>query len=155
MPIRWMTDTDAREFLRAGTEGRLATCDPAGQPYVTPLNYLYYRGNIYFHSKTEGRKLDNIAANSRVCFEVSAVAKLTVTHDRPCSCSTRYTSVLAFGRARVVSDAAEKTALLNLLVERYAESTAFQPVEEKHAAGCAVVEIAVEQISGKMNVDPE
>jgi len=155
MPIRWMSDIDAREFLRAGTEGRLATCDPAGQPYITPLNYLYCAGKIYFHSKLDGRKLDNIAANSRVCFEVSATAKLTVATERPCGCSTRYTSVLAFGRARVVSDVAEKTALLNLLVERYAEGKAFQPVEESHAASCAVVEIAVEQVSGKMNVDPE
>ena len=155
MPVRWMSEEDARAFLAAGREGRLATCDRAGQPYITPLNYLYRAGKIYFHSRLDGRKLDNIAANPRVCFEVSAAAKLTVTHDRPCSCSTRYTSVLAFGVARVVEDSTEKTALLNMLVERYAGGNAFQPVEEKHAAGCAVVEIDVDQISGKMNVDPE
>jgi len=155
MPIRWMSEEDAREFLRAGREGRLATCDAAGQPYITPLNYLYHEQKIYFHSKLNGRKLDNIAENGRVCFEVSAAAKLTVLNDRPCNCSTRYTSVLAFGVARVLSDEAEKAALLNLLVERYAEGEAFQRVEEKDAAGCAVVEIAVEQLSGKMNIDPE
>jgi len=155
MPIRWMSEEDARAFLRGGREGRLATCDSAGQPYITPLNYLYRDGKIYFHSKLDGRKLDNIAENGRVCFEVSAVARLTVSNDRPCGCSTRYTSVLAFGLARVVSDTAEKAALLNLLVERYAEGKAFQRVEEEDAAGCAVVEIDVEQISGKMNVDPE
>ncbi|MGA2675050.1 MAG: pyridoxamine 5'-phosphate oxidase family protein [Terracidiphilus sp.] len=155
MPVRWMSEEDARAFLRAGTEGRLATCDQAGQPYITPLNYFYRQGRIYFHSKLNGRKLDNITANGRVCFEVSATAKLTVSPDRPCNCSTRYTSVLAFGIARIVSDDAEKAALLNLLVERYAGGMAFQPVEEKHAAGCAVVEICVEQISGKMNIDPE
>jgi nitroimidazol reductase NimA-like FMN-containing flavoprotein (pyridoxamine 5'-phosphate oxidase superfamily) len=155
MPIRWMSEDDAREFLRAGTEGRLATCDQTGQPYITPLNYFYREGKIYFHSRLNGRKLDNIAANSRVCFEVSATAKLTVSHGRPCSCSTRYTSVLAFGLARVVPDDAKKAALLNLLVERYAGGMDFQPVEEKHAAGCVVVEICVEQISGKMNIDPE
>jgi nitroimidazol reductase NimA-like FMN-containing flavoprotein (pyridoxamine 5'-phosphate oxidase superfamily) len=155
MPIRWMCEDDAREFLRAGREGRLATCDSAGQPYITPLNYLYREGNIYFHSNLNGRKLDNIAANSRVCFEVSTAAKLTVAFDRPCNCSTRYTSVLAFGVARVVSDEGQKAALLNLLVEKYAEGKAFQQVEEKHAAGCAVVEIDVTRISGKMNVDPE
>jgi len=155
MPIRWMREEDAREFLRVQREGRLATCDPAGQPYITPLNYLYHGGKIYFHSNLDGRKLDNIAANSRVCFEVSATAKLTVTNDRPCNCSTRYTSVLAFGIARIVSDEAEKKTLLNLLVERYAAGKPFTQVEEKHAASCAVVEIAVEQITGKMNVDPE
>ena len=155
MPIRWMSEEDARKFLRAGREGRLATCDVAGQPYIIPLNYLYREGKIYFHSKLNGRKLDNIAENGRVCFEVSATAKITVSNDRPCGCSTRYTSVLAFGVARVVADEVEKAALLNLLVEKYADGKAFHRVEAKDAAGCAVVEINVEQISGKMNIDPE
>jgi nitroimidazol reductase NimA-like FMN-containing flavoprotein (pyridoxamine 5'-phosphate oxidase superfamily) len=62
--------------------------------------------------------------------------------------------VLAFGVARVVADPAEKAALLNLLV-RYAAGKPHQPVEEKDAAGCAVVEICIDEISGKRNVDPE
>jgi hypothetical protein len=155
MSILWMSESDAREFLATRAEGRLATCDAAGQPYITPLNYFYREGKIYFHSKLIGRKLDNIAENSRVCFEVSAVEKLTVTNDRPCACSTRYTSVLAFGAARVISDEAEKAALLNLLVARYAAGKPFQPVEESHAADCAVVEIRIDELSGKRNVDPE
>jgi nitroimidazol reductase NimA-like FMN-containing flavoprotein (pyridoxamine 5'-phosphate oxidase superfamily) len=149
-----MSEENAREFLRAGTEGRLATCDAAGQPYISPLNYLFHEGKIYFHSQIRGRKLHNIAENSRVCFEVSAVAKITVSGDRACGCSTRYTSVLAFGVARVLADNREKAELLNRLTEKYANDKEFQPVSEKDAAGCAVVEIAVEQISGKRNVDP-
>jgi hypothetical protein len=155
MPIRWMSQEEAYRFLGERKEGRLATCDAAGQPYITPLNYLYRDGRLYFHSKLTGRKLDNLAANRRVCFEVSETAKIVVANDRPCACSTRYTSVLVFGAARVVSDNAEKAALLSLLVERYAAGQAFQPVEEQHAAGCAVVEIRIDEISGKMNVDPE
>jgi hypothetical protein len=155
MPIRWMREDDAREFLSAQAEGRLATCDVAGQPYITPINYLYREGKIYFHSKLTGRKLDNIFENSRVCFEVSKVEKITVSNDRPCACSSRYTSVLAFGLARVVPDGAEKTALLNSLVARYAAGKPFQPVEDCHAAECAVVEIQIDEISGKRNIDPE
>jgi len=149
-----MSEEDAREFLRAGTEGRLATCDAAGQPYISPLNYLFHEGKIYFHSKPDGRKIRNIAENSRVCFEVSAAAKIVFSSDRACGCSTRYSSVLTFGVAQVLSDNQEKAELLNLLTEKYANGKAFQPVSEKDAAGCAVVEIAVEQISGKRNVDP-
>lgn len=155
MPVRWMSENDAREFLAAQIEGRLATCNAAGEPYITPLNYLYREGKLYFHSKLVGRELDNIAENNRVCFEVSKVEKITVTDDRPCACSTRYTSVLAFGVARVIPDGEEKTALLNLLVERYAAGKPFQPVEESHAAECAVVEIRIDELSGKRNVDPE
>lgn len=155
MPIRWMSEEDARAFLAAGTEGRLATCDRAGQPYITPLNYVMHEGKIYFHCKLTGRKLDNIAANSRVCFEMSEMAKMTIAADRPCSCATRYTSVLAFGVARGIEEPSEKAALLNLLVERHAAGRPFQPVDEQKAAACAVVEIAIDEISGKMNVDPE
>ena len=155
MPVRWMSENDAREYLAGKAEGRLAACNAAGQPYITPLNYLYRDGKIYFHSKLTGRKLDNIAENNRVCFEVSETVKLTVTNDRPCACSTRYSSVLAFGAARVIDDDAEKAIVLNLLVERYAAGQPFQPVEESHAADCAVVEIRIDEISGKRNVDPE
>jgi hypothetical protein len=155
MPIRWMSEEDARRFLAERTEGRLATCNAAGQPYISPLNYLYRNGSIYFHCKLTGRRLDNLAENSRVCFEVSEAVKITVSNDRPCACSTRYCSVLSFGTARIVSDNAEKAALLSLLVEKYAAGNAFQPVDEQCAAGCAVVEIGIEEISGKMNVDPE
>jgi hypothetical protein len=150
-----MSEKDAYGFLAKQSEGRLATCDESGQPYITPLNFVYRDGKIYFHSKLTGRKLENLGQNSRVCFEVSETAKTTVSYDRPCACSTRYSSVLAFGAARIVSDSAEKTALLNLLVEKFAAGKAFRPVEGQHSAGCAVVEICIEEISGKMNVDPE
>jgi hypothetical protein len=155
MSIRWMTEEDARAFLAAGTEGRLATCDRAGQPYITPLNYVFHDGKVIFHCKLTARKLDNLAENNRVCFEVSKATKMTISEDRPCACAARYQSVLAFGEARVVVDAAEKAVLLNLLVEKHAAGKPFQPVDEKQAAGCAVVEICINEISGKLNVDPD
>jgi len=155
MPIRWMTQEDARDFLAVGTEGRLATCNHDGQPYITPLNYVFREGRLYFHCKLTGRKLDNIAENNRVCFEVSKATRTIVSEDRPCACATRYSSVLVFGRARVVADIAEKTTMLNLLVRHLAAGRPFQPVSEQQAQACAVVEICLEEISGKMNVDPE
>jgi nitroimidazol reductase NimA-like FMN-containing flavoprotein (pyridoxamine 5'-phosphate oxidase superfamily) len=150
-----MDEEDAHAFLAAGTEGRLATCDRAGQPYITPLNYVVRDGKIYFHCNLTGRKLDNLAENNRVCFEVSELTKMTISEKRPCSCAARYTSVLAFGSASIVKDQAEKAALLNLLVAKHAAGEPFQPVDEQMAATCAVVEICIERISGKMNVDPE
>jgi hypothetical protein len=150
-----MTEKSAYEFLAGHTEGRLATCNRAGEPYITPLNYLFHEGKIIFHCKLTGRKLDNLAENSRVCFEVSEVVKIVPSEDPPCACATRYASVLAFGAARVIADNARKATLLNLLVERFVAGKSVQPVLEHHAAGCAVVEMEIEEISGKRNVDPE
>ena len=155
MPVRWMSKTEAYAFLAAGTEGRLATCNTAGQPYITPLNYLCHEGKIYFHCKQTGRKLDNIAQNNRVCFEVSGAAHLAISDDRPCACSTRYTCVLAFGTARAIEGNAGKAALLNLLVEKFAAGKPCQPIDEQNAARCAVMEIAIDEISGKINFAPE
>jgi nitroimidazol reductase NimA-like FMN-containing flavoprotein (pyridoxamine 5'-phosphate oxidase superfamily) len=155
MSTRWMTEEDAYAFLDAGTVGRLATCNAAGQPYITPLNYLCHEGKIYFHCRLTGRKLDNLKENSRVCFEVSEVEKMTISSDVPCGCSTRYSSVQAFGTARVIADDAEKAVLLNLLVKKFAAGKPCLPVDEQHAARCAVVEIELDKISGKRNVDPE
>jgi hypothetical protein len=150
-----MSNNDACEFLAQQAEGRLATCDAGGQPYITPLNYVYRAGKIYFHCKQDGRKLDNIAVNCRVCFEVSHTEKAVFSGDPPCTCATRYFSVLAFGTARVIADAAEKAAVLNLLVAKFAAGKPYQPVDEQAAAQCAVVEIVIDEITGKRNVDPE
>lgn len=155
MALRWMTEKNAYEFLAQHTEGRLATCNRVGEPYITPLNYFLHEGKIYFHSKLTGRKLDNLAENCKVCFEVSEVVKIVLAEDLPCACATRFISVLAFGTARVITDSAEKATLLNLLVKRFAADKPMQPVMDHQAAGCAVVEMQIEEISGKKNADPE
>jgi len=144
----------AIDFLTQETVGHLATCDSAGHPYITPLNYLYYQGKVYFHCAPEGRKLDNLAANNRICFEVSRIDK-TVFGPVACACSTRYTSVLVFGTAGVVEDIARKIEILNALTEKFAAGRPFHPLNAKAAARCTVVEIAVASIHGKRNVDPE
>ena len=154
MAVRWMSAAEAREFLAAGTEGRLATSNTGGQPYITPVNYVYHEGKICFHCSKTGRKLDNIAANPLVCFEVSGDVRTSVSNGHPCDCSTRYSSLLAFGRARLVAGELEKAELLNRLVAHLADGKPFQPVTVEQAATCAVVEIELEEISGKVNYEP-
>ncbi len=154
MPQKPLSTEAAVEFLTQEGVGYLATYDLAGPPYITPLNYLYHQGKIYFHCANEGRKLENIAANNQVCFAVSRTDK-AVFAPVACRCSTRYTSVLIFGTARIVEDIPQKVHLLNLLVAKFAEGRHFAPVDAPAAAGCTVVEIAIGSIHGKRNVDPE
>ena len=149
-----LTREEAIDFLARETIGHLATFDPTGYPYVTPLNYVYHQGKIYFHCAHEGRKLDNLAANNRVCFEVSRIDR-KVFAPLPCKCSTRYTSALVFGTAGMVADPVRKMAVLNALIETYAEGRPFTPVEAESAAGCTVVEILIDALHGKRNLDPQ
>ncbi len=153
MPKKWLSESEAFAYLAARTEGRLATCGADGQPYITPLNYVFHRGNIYFHCAPKGHKLDNIAADSRVCFEVSQSDNL-VFSEKVCGCSTRYTSVLVFGKARIVNDADEKIDVLNTLTARFAAGRPFGAVDAAMAESCVVVAVSIDKISGKRNVDP-
>ncbi|MDR3560425.1 MAG: pyridoxamine 5'-phosphate oxidase family protein [Negativicutes bacterium] len=153
MPKKWLTDAEAREYLAARIEGRLATVDPDGQPYITPLNYIVHQDKIYFHCAVKGHKMDNIAADSRVCFEVSHTDK-SVFAAKTCECSTRYTSVLVFGRARLLESVEEKVRILSEISARFAAGRPYEPVEAAGAAGCSVVEVSIEKISGKRNIDP-
>jgi nitroimidazol reductase NimA-like FMN-containing flavoprotein (pyridoxamine 5'-phosphate oxidase superfamily) len=153
MPKQWMSAIEAESFLEERTEGYLATADAAGRPYLTPLNYVFHNGKIYFHCKLSGRKLENIAANPQVCFGVSQTAKNLFSGKRPCACATRYTSVLISGSARIVADGAEKARLLNVLLEKFSGGQSYHPVDEEGAAACAVVEVSIDELSGKRNVD--
>jgi nitroimidazol reductase NimA-like FMN-containing flavoprotein (pyridoxamine 5'-phosphate oxidase superfamily) len=153
LPKKWLTEAEAIEYLAGKTEGRLATADLTGQPYITPLNYVYYAGKVYFHCAITGRKLENIAVNNKVCFEVSHTGK-NVFAPKTCACATRYVSVLVFGTARRIDDLEEKTLILNILSEKFAAGRQYQPVMPAMSEACSVVEIVIDKISGKSNIDP-
>lgn len=153
MPKERITDRDEMESLLQETlVGCLATVGPDGSPYITPLNFVYHQGKIYFHCAFEGRKMDNIKANPRVCFEVHELIKI-VHGQRACDFSTRYRSVLVSGRARSLPDGDEKIAVLAALAEKYAGGRAVELPTPKRAKGTEVIEITIEEMTGKHNVD--
>ena len=153
MPTEWITDREEMEsLLHEALVGCLATVGPDGSPYITPLNFVFCQGKIYFHCAFEGRKMDNIRANPRVCFEVHELIKI-VHGQRACDFSTRYRSVLIFGRARSLSDVDEKVVVLTALTEKYAGGQAVEPPTPKKAKGTEVIEITIEEMTGKRNVD--
>ena len=58
----------AVQLLEAGQYGVLSTVGENGYTYGVPLNYVYHKGNIYFHCAVEGNKMDNLMFNNRVSF---------------------------------------------------------------------------------------
>ncbi|WP_051273417.1 pyridoxamine 5'-phosphate oxidase family protein [Desulfotruncus alcoholivorax] len=146
----FLTESEARAFLAGQTWGRLATVGPDG-PYITPLHYVLNDDKIYFHSSTEGKKLDNLAADSRVCFEVSTLIDI-LEHHTPCKFSTRFISVQVFGKAYLVKETEEKLAVLNLLAQRFMKSE-FVPVDAAQASKVSVIALHIERISGRESKD--
>jgi len=142
-------------LLSRARVGRLATIDEAGYPYVVPVNFVLYGECIYFHCARQGEKLENIARDPRVCFEVDeplAYIEASFNEEKnPCKAHQLYRSVVLRGKARVVNSDSLKLRVLNALVAKYEGTEDFSPVVEgsSHYKACHVVEIVPERITGK------
>ena len=134
-------------ILQTESIGYLGLC--GDESYVLPLNYTYADGRILFHCALEGRKLDMIRANPRVCFAVSRPATEPTEHFGEL-CSTPYESVICWGTARVIEDLSERLQALAAFQLRYA--TPEQPrasISLESTARCGAVEIVVTRMTGR------
>jgi uncharacterized protein len=153
--------TDPQEIERilgSTTIGRLATNGADGYPYITPVNFVYHEGNIYFHCAPKGEKLDNLTRDAKVCFEVDIpLAYLDAGFDpdrRVCRLHQFYHSAIIRGEARIVPDGPRKVAALNALVAKHERGFDHELVNEEMPAykACRVVEITPASISAKSDL---
>ena len=153
MPKQWITQRDEMDaILHECAVGSLATICPDGAPYVVTVNYVYSNGKIYFHCALAGKKLDNIALDNRVCFEAHVLERI-VRAPEAADFGTRYRSVVVHGRARQLDDPTAKREALMAITAKYAEDQPFEPPPERMVTVTAVVEIEIDSIAGKRNVD--
>ncbi len=161
MRRRFCEITDVQEMIRildTTNIGRLATVDAEGYPYMTPVNFVFYQGCVYFHCAPEGEKLNNLARSPRVGFEVDlplAYLEAGFNPEKdPCRTHQLYRSVVIRGAARIVPDGELKTAALNALVAKHEGHRDFSPVTPESAAykGCRVIEIKPEKMTGKADL---
>lgn len=66
---RVLTQDEMERLLKEHWHGRLGLCVD-DEPYVVPVAYKYDEGKIYFHSEKQGKKIDFMRGNSKVCFEI-------------------------------------------------------------------------------------
>lgn len=145
-------------ILASTNIGRMATVDAEGYPYITPLNFVFHEGCVYFHCAPNGEKLDNLTRNPRVCFEVSIpLAYLEVAFNaekNPCRTHQLYHSVIIRGMGRVVPDGELKTTVLNALLAKHEGNRDFPPValNSLDNKACCVVEIRPEKMTAKSDL---
>ena len=136
--------------LRRGSSGVLAVLGDGGSPYAVPLSYVYDGKKIYFHCAKTGHKLDAIRRESKVSFCVIDLDQVL-----PEKYTTCYRSVIAFGRARILEDEAEKRLALEKLAAKYSpEQTEGRRLEiEKELDAVCMVEIQIEHLTGKEGLE--
>ncbi|HWQ77345.1 MAG TPA: pyridoxamine 5'-phosphate oxidase family protein [Anaerovoracaceae bacterium] len=141
-----LSEEEALKILERCTSGVLAVDGDEGYPYAVPLNYAMKDGKLFFHFAKEGHKIDAIGRNEKVTFCVvdqeEIVAEKFTTHFR---------SVIVFGRARLLTDDAEKRSAMEALVEKL--SPDYTEEGKKAIEGSwhrvSLAEIKIEHMTGK------
>ena len=77
------------EFLESSHTMILATIRKSGEPFMTPLWYVYMDGAIYFSTPAQSAKVEHLKRDSRVCclieegerwVDLKAVVPVSYTH---------------------------------------------------------------------------
>lgn len=146
---RKMTHKEAIQFLKEAEVVRLGLI-AEGLPYIVPVNFLFNGKNVYFHCAQEGRKLDAIKENSKVCLEADKLIKIKEAASA-CKFGCFYQSIIAYGEAYEILDVKEKAQLLTELTHKYAQNQ-FKAVTEAHAANICLIAVKISSIVGKQNL---
>ncbi len=75
--IQDMKPQEIDELLSDAPFGRLALAD-GEVPCIVPLSYVYANKTIYFHSWHEGKKIEIMRNNPKVCFEVDEYKEILI-----------------------------------------------------------------------------
>ena len=132
--------------------GRIATINRKRFPVIKPVNFLYWDGKIYFHSSKQGEKMADIRRGSRICFEVDEPIAYVLAKGSACSASYFYRSIIVKGKARLVNRREKKLTILKKLMEKYQPEGGYDKFPEVAVQKTAVVEISIEELTGKQNL---
>ncbi len=126
----------------------LALAD-GGEPYVVPLNFGYTHGVFYVHGACEGRRMEILERNNRICIALHAGAEVKAAVV-PCAFAMTYESVVGFGRAEIVSDLAEKVdGLRSIFRQAGVDPGSLPAFSEEHLAKTLVLRIMAQPLTGK------
>lgn len=147
-----LPEQEVEYILKSATSGVLAVNGDNGYPYAVPVSYVYAGGKIYFHSATQGHKIDAIRTNPKVSFCIIAEDNI-----KSQEFTTYFKSIIAFGKAEIIEDEDRKMSALRLLAARYADDSVTPAMTDKEIAGgfgrLLMVEITIEHITGKEAIE--
>ena len=106
-------------MLRSAPFAALATVSD-GQPFINSNLFAFDEAAnaIYMHTAALGRTRSNVEEDARCCLSVSQMGRL-LPHETALGMSVEYASVVVFGRATVIDDAAERERALQCILDKY------------------------------------
>ncbi|MBU3931589.1 MAG: pyridoxamine 5'-phosphate oxidase family protein [Proteobacteria bacterium] len=133
------------EIIHGALVCRLALSE-SDQPHIVPLCFGYQDYTLYFHSASEGKKVDIIKKNPNVCFEFDINTEI-VKAEKACQWGMRYKSIIGFGRAVIVENIKEKEKAISIIMNQYSNEQ-FQ-FDEDAIRETTVIKVDIDSMSGK------
>lgn len=143
-----VSEERCREVLRNEKRAVLSVAGEDGYPYGVPVNYYYDEdeNTIYLHGAMAGHKLDAIKKNDKVCFTVWDEGYLTDD-----DWAYNVTSVIAFGRAELLSDIEKATEKIRLMgYKYYPEKEAVEEEIRESMHHTQIIGIHIDHMTGKL-----
>lgn len=146
-------------FLQEVSFGFLGAVGEDGLPDVTPLNYVWLNGAVYFHGSRAGEKMNNIRARAGVTFAVAKEYALIPSYFSDplmaCPATSYFKSARIEGRAAIVEDLREKAAALEAFMRKLQPEGGYKTIDAgdpdyiPRLKGVALVRIDVDRVTGK------
>lgn len=146
---RYDRDT-VHSILDAGMLAHVAFC-VAGQPFAIPMLYARDGDAILLHGSVASRLMGQLGEGAAACVSVTHLDGLVLARSH-FDHSMNYRSVVAFGRATLLTDAAEKAAALARFVEALIPGRAAESREpdRNELAATHVLRFVIEDASAKI-----
>ena len=117
------------EILKTQTRGVLSVNGDNGYPYAMPMNHFYNEadGCVYFHTGRYGHRTDALKKDGRVCLCVYDRG-----YRKEGEWALNIRSVIAFGRAEIISEYENVVDICRNLSLKYTSDTAYIEEEVYH-----------------------
>jgi hypothetical protein len=126
------------EVLGSQVVGRIG-CHASGETYIVPISYAYDGTYIYCHTH-EGKKLDMMRQNPKICFEVDDLKDMA-----------NWKSVIAKGTFQELIGRHERNNAMQMLLNRYlpvmssitthleSSGLSYRMIQERSKVSCSVL----------------
>ena len=151
--------TDFNEIISAldGMKECCLSMVDGGKPYSVVMNFGFEvtgeKLTLYFHSATDGRKINVLKADPTVYVEAyTAAGVIEGANGNPCAYSYAYKSVAGEGRAEFITDAGEKSHALNLILKHVAGLNSEFSFPATMLDKTCVFKVTLKNITGKQRI---
>ena len=146
-----LSKEEINEVLLRNSSGVLSLIDENGNPYGVPLNYVFVKNKLIFHTLKIGYKIDLINKNENCAFTI--IDKDDIVEK---DYTSLYQSVIIQGTIKVISDPQLIIGYINSFTDKFVHNDNLDErskIIERTMNRLVILELTINQISGKKALD--